>query len=196
MDVEGARSYILRRLREELPPTRTYHSLTHTLDVYASAIDIAEKEGVEGEGLMLLKLAALYHDSGFIIQDKDHEDASCLLVREVLPGFGLSSAQVEQVCAMIQATRIPQSPMDRLSRILCDADLDYLGRGDFRSIGDTLFAEMRSYGVLGTEREWNELQVRFLERHRFFTATNIAEREPVKQAHLVRIRTWLSEHPE
>jgi uncharacterized protein len=196
MDVEGSRTYILRRLREELPATRTYHSLAHTLDVYASAIDIAEQEGVQGDDLVVLKLAALYHDSGFILQDKEHEDASCRLVREVLPGFGSSDAQVEAICAMIQATRIPQSPADALARILCDADLDYLGRGDFKVIGDTLFAEMRSYGVLSTEREWNELQVRFLERHHFFTATNIALREPVKQAHLLRIRTWLSDHPE
>lgn len=100
------------------------------------------------------------------------------------------------ICAMIQATRIPQAPLDVLARILCDADLDYLGRGDFQLIGSTLFEEMRSYGVLNTEREWNELQVRFLERHRFFTPTNISLREPVKLEHLSRIRSWLVEHPE
>ena len=196
MDVEGARTYILRRLREELPTTRTYHSLAHTLDVYATAIDIAEKEGVSGEDLVMLKLAALYHDSGFILQDKEHEEASCRLVREVLPGFGSTTEQMDVICAMIQATRIPQAPLDVLARILCDADLDYLGRGDFQLIGSTLFEEMRSYGVLNTEREWNELQVRFLERHRFFTPTNISLREPVKLEHLSRIRSWLVEHPE
>ncbi len=196
MDVEAARTYILQRLRNELPHTRTYHSLEHTLDVYASVIDIAEKEGVTGEGLSLLKVAALYHDCGFVVQDKEHENAGCVIIRDQLPGFGFTPRQVELICEMVQATRIPQSPRNKLARILCDADLDYLGRSDFFLIGNLLFQEMQVFGVLRTEREWNELQVRFLERHQYFTATNKKLREPVKRAHLEEVRTWLSEHPE
>jgi hypothetical protein len=48
--------------------------------------------------------------------------------------------------------------------------------------------------VLHTERDWNELQVRFLERHRYFTATNKKHREPVKQQHLARVKEWLSKN--
>lgn len=191
MDAHGAKAYILARLKNELPPARTYHSLEHTLDVYASAIGIAEQEGVTGEGLVLLKIAALYHDSGFLIKDTAHEEAGCAIVREVLPGFGFTARQVEMVCDMIMATRIPQQPRSELERVLCDADLDYLGRGDFEHIGSTLFAEMRTYGVLRNEREWNELQERFLEKHSYFTATNKRLREPVKQEHLSRVRAWL-----
>jgi len=195
MDPQAARAFILRKLRNELPEARTYHCLEHTLDVYASAVDIAEQEGVSGEGLTLLKIAALYHDSGFAIQDLEHEKASCDLVREKLPGFGFSESQVELICEMIMATRIPQAPRNKLARILCDADLDYLGRGDFVRIGRTLFAEMKHYGVLSTEREWNELQVRFLERHKYFTGTNKRLREPVKQGHLAEVKEWLAQNP-
>ncbi len=196
MDALGAKAYILERLRTELPKERTYHSLGHTLDVYASAIDIAEQEGISGEDLVLLKTAALYHDCGFIMHGIDHEEHGCTVVREQLPRFGYSAVQVRRICDMIMATRIPQAPRNKLSRILCDADLDYLGRGDFEVIGATLFAEMRTFGVLKTEREWNQLQVRFLERHTYFTSTNKRLREPVKQAHLAALRTWLVEHPE
>ncbi|MEZ4757319.1 MAG: HD domain-containing protein [Flavobacteriales bacterium] len=192
MDAEGARTYILQRLRSELPSERSYHSLAHTLDVYASAIDIAEREGIEGEDLTLLKVAALFHDAGFVISDRDHEEASCSLVREHLPRFAFTGTQVERICELIDATRIPQSPKDLVAEVLCDADLDYLGRADFVSIGDLLFAEMRAYGVLSTEQEWNELQERFLSRHRYFTTTNRAQREPVKQKHLADVRAWLA----
>ena len=165
MDSSGARAYILEQLRTRLPIERSYHSLEHTLDVYASAISIAEQEGVDGEGLVILKIAALYHDAGFLTQDTDHEEAGCRIVKEVLPGFGFNERQIELICDMIMSTRIPQSPRNKLARILCDADLDYLGRPDFQRIGATLFKEMRTYGVLSTEREWNQLQVRFIERH-------------------------------
>jgi len=194
MDTQGAKAYILARLRNDLPADRTYHSLEHTLDVYASAIGIAEQEGVTGDDLALLKIAALFHDAGFAVQDVDHEQAGCDIVRSVLPGFDFNEGQVERICDLIMATRIPQSPRDPLAEILCDADLDYLGRADFKRIGDTLFAEMRAYGILETEREWNELQVRFLEKHRYFTATNKRSREVGKQEHLAGVRQWLLDH--
>ncbi len=194
MDPQGARAFVLGKLEAELPVHRTYHSLEHTLDVYASVIDIAEKEGVTGEGLELLKVAALYHDVGFTEQDREHEDVGCRIARDTLPGFGFTGAQTEKICDMIASTHIPQAPRNKLARILCDADLDYLGRSDFRSIGATLFKEMKHYGVLKTELEWNQLQVRFLERHKYFTATNKATREPVKQQHLLEVKEWLRKH--
>lgn len=191
MDQRAAEVFILAKLKDELPLQRTYHSFTHTLDVYQAAVAIAHAEGITGEELDLLRTAALFHDSGFINQNLDHEEASCTIVRENLPRFGYNKAQVEYVCAMIMSTRIPQSPRDKLSRILCDADLDYLGRPDFFHIGGSLFEELKSYGVLSTEREWNELQLMFIEKHRYFTPTNKRSREPVKQAHLDIVRQRL-----
>jgi len=195
MDPQAARAFILGKLREELPVARTYHSLEHTLDVYASVVDIAEKENVTGEGLILLKVAALYHDAGFTEQDLDHEEVGCRIVRAKLPEFGFDPDQIKLICEMILATRIPQSPRNKLARILCDADLDYLGRSDFQLIGSALFKEMVHYGVLRTERDWNELQVRFLERHKYFTVTNKTVREPVKQEHLLAVKEWLRINP-
>ncbi len=191
MDQRAAKAFILAKLKDELPEKRTYHCLEHTLDVYASAIDIGEQEGVSGEDMVLLSTAALYHDAGFLLQDLEHEEASCRLVREHLPQWGYSSGQIERICAMIMATRIPQTPHDKLSRILCDADLDYLGRDDFFEIGNTLYAELRSYGVLSTEREWNELQDKFLSHHHYHTSTNKNLREARKQEHLAEVRRKL-----
>lgn len=187
MDQHGAEVHILAKLRSGLPARRSYHSYEHTLDVYRTAITIAAAEGVIGEELDLLKTAALFHDSGFLLRDDEHERASCLLAQEALPTFGYSSDQVDRVCTMIMATKIPQDPKDELSRILCDADLDYLGRPDFFRIGATLFDEFKHYGVLSTEREWNELQVRFLEKHHYFTKRSKLVREPVKRRHLAAV---------
>ena len=194
MDQSAAKDLILAKLERELPAARTYHSCAHTWDVYLTTIDIAAKEGIEGERLELLKTAALFHDSGFTEQDLEHEEGSCRIARKELPVLGYSSPQVEYICRMIMATRVPQSPRDKLSRILCDADLDYLGRFDFFRIGDELFKELKAYGVLGTEREWHEIQLHFLQKHKFFTQTNKRDREPQKQVHLERVKKWLEEN--
>ncbi len=195
MDQAGAESHILAKLRAGLSVHRTYHSYEHTLDVHRTAIAIAASEKVGGEDLALLRTAAAYHDSGFLLQDREHEMASCLLAHQDLPTFGFTFPQVERVCFMIMATRVPQEPKDSLSRILCDADLDYLGRADFHTIGAELFKEFKHFGVLKMEREWNELQVRFLSKHRYFTATNKRIREPAKQMHLLEVKRWLLENP-
>jgi hypothetical protein len=82
--------------------------------------------------------------------------------RENLPSFGYSEADITTICGMIMATRIPQSPANLLESILCDADLDYLGRDDFKKIGQTLFEEFTEYSILHDEQAWNRLQVSFL----------------------------------
>ena len=196
MDSLAAEAYILNRLRTGLPVQRSYHSFDHTLDVFRTASRIAAAEGVAGEDLELLKAAALFHDSGFLVSDIEHERFSCGITREALPGFGYSPKQVERICVMIMATKIPQDPHNALSRILCDADLDYLGRPDFFSIGATLFEEMKHYGVLRTEREWNELQVRFLRKHHYFTQYSKSLREPVKLVHLDQVIDLLGGDPD
>lgn len=196
MDPSAAEQYILGRLRTGLPAHRSYHSYDHTLDVYRTAILIAAAEGVEGEDLELLKTAALFHDAGFLVSDTEHELHGCGIARESLPGFGYTPEQVERICVMIMATKIPQEPVNALSRILCDADLDYLGRPDFFPIGAMLFEEMKHYGTLRTEREWNELQVRFLRKHHYFTHRSKTEREPVKRKHLAEVIDLLGGDPD
>ena len=192
MDHKTAKAIILQKLREELPEARTYHSLEHTLDVYATTVSIAEKEGVSGDDLVMLRTAAMLHDLGFTEQDLAHEEVGCGIARRILPALDYAPVQVERICSMIMATRIPQSPgNDHLAQVLCDADLDYLGRTDFFVIGDRLFAEFKQYGVLSTERAWNELQVEFLNKHRYFTATSVRDREPVKQKNLRAVERWL-----
>ena len=195
MDQQAAKAFILSELSAGLPADRTYHSFEHTLDVYASTITIAEEEGVVGDSLELLKTAALYHDSGFLNQPENHEDGGCRIARENLPRFGYSASQVEEVCNMILATKIPQRPTNKLSEILCDADLDYLGRRDFHFIGDLLYKEMKTHGALSTRRDWNELQEGFISKHAYFTETCRKLRGPLKQEHLDWVRQWLRDNP-
>ena len=192
MDQPAAEMHILSKLRHGLPRARTYHNFSHTLDVYRSAVALGMQNGIDGIDMDLLRTAALYHDSGFLVQDHDHEEAGCVLAREALPQFGYSPGLIDRVCDLIMATKIPQRPKDPLAEILCDADLDYLGRSDFFRIGTTLFWEFRHYGIVKDERDWNELQVRFMSAHSYFTATSRAEREPVKQRHLGMVKEWLA----
>ncbi|MEI8060554.1 MAG: HD domain-containing protein [Ferruginibacter sp.] len=172
------------KLKQNLASDLTYHCANHTIDVEKQAVRIAKQESVtDGEDIFLLKVACLYHDSGFLKTYKEHEAAGCHLVREELPGFGLNNQQIERICGMIMATKIPQTPHNKLEEIICDADLDYLGREDFFEIAATLFLEWKSRFFIVEENEWIHVQFNFFKLHHYFTSSNKALRGPLKLKH-------------
>lgn len=189
MQFGEAKKFILGKLKKELPPHLSYHSVEHVMDVFNSCKLIAASEGVKGEDLKLLLTAALFHDSGFLKGPKEHEKQSCIIAKKSLPTFGYNPGQIKKICGMIMATKVPQQPQNHLEEIICDADLDYLGREDFFTIGDKLFAELSMYGILSTEDEWNRLQVRFLEAHHYFTKTAIKQRQKKKDKYLKLVKS-------
>ncbi len=186
-DYMGAEKFIIEKLRKELPATLHYHNTGHIEDVLQSTVNIAAHEKINSEELHMLRIAALFHDSGMTISQKHHEEKGCDLARQFLPNFGFSENQLQVICGMIMATRIPQSPKTLLEQILCDADLDYLGRDDFYETGGKLNEELRVAGLIETDREWNLIQKTFLESHRYHTAYSRANREELKHKHLLEI---------
>ncbi|MGK4568968.1 HD domain-containing protein [Flavobacterium sp. 3HN19-14] len=176
--------FILQKLTDELAEQLQYHTVEHTLDVYNIVKIIAEEENISPENTRLLLIAALYHDSGYLIQGKGHEAVSCKIAGEVLPDFGYDDSEIEEICRIISATKIPQNPKSKLEEIICDADLDYLGRDDFFILGDKLYNEMLASGAVTNRDEWNRLQIEFLQLHRYFTKTAQQLRNKKKEENL------------
>lgn len=195
MNYHAAKAFIIDKLERELSADLSYHGLHHTLDVLRVTEELCLAESINPYEALLLKTAALFHDSGFVKSNKEHETLGCALVREHLPRYDFTTLEIERICGMILATKIPQSPANFLEAILCDADLDYLGRDDFYDIGSTLFEELRTYNVLQREEDWNRLQVSFLEKHTFFTPTNLRRRNPKKLRHLHHLREIVARYP-
>lgn len=186
-DYEGAERFIWEKLHRELPSNLPYHNIEHIGDVFNSAMNIAAHERVTPEEVRLIRIAALFHDSGLTVTHKQHEEKGCEIAMEVLPSFGFTQDQLQLICGMIMATMVPQTPHTLLERILCDADLDYLGRDDFHTTGEKLHSELREIGAVKTDREWDLIQKAFLENHEYHTAYSKANREDVKQKHLKEV---------
>jgi predicted metal-dependent HD superfamily phosphohydrolase len=143
------------------------------------------------DDLLLLKLACIYHDCGFLFTYTDHEAVGCDLVMKELPAYGLGPQQIDAICGMIMATKIPQNPLTKLEEIICDADLDYLGREDFFPISNNLYLELKACHFVSSENQWNLIQVKFFKEHRYFTATTKMLREQQKQVHLEMIEAMV-----
>jgi predicted metal-dependent HD superfamily phosphohydrolase len=185
MGFDKAKETIVHHLEQNLPSDLFYHGIHHTFDVFDAALVIAENEKIDSaDDLTLLKTAALFHDSGFTIDASKHEECGCDLAREILPACDYTNSQIDQICGMIMATKIPQQPLNLLERIICDADLDYLGRDDFFKIGDTLYQELKAFDKIKDVTQWNQLQISFLTNHQYHTEFSRGNREIKKQENL------------
>ncbi|RFC55873.1 adenylate/guanylate cyclase domain-containing protein [Brumimicrobium aurantiacum] len=186
-----AERFIMAKLRRELSDKLHYHSFEHSKDVTRQAERIAIGEGITDEDLFLLKSAASYHDAGFIEQYERNEPIGARLAAEILPKFGYTDVHIERIKELIFVTQVPHKPKDKLEEIICDADLDYLGRDDFHEIADRLRKELREHGKIDSDRKWDEMQVEFLTKHRYFTKTSIETRLDKKRKNLEEIKQKL-----
>ena len=171
-----AERHIMKVLEKGLSDKLRYHSIEHTKDVVKAVERIALSEGVTDEGLFLLKSAATYHDAGFVEQYDKNEPIGARLAEEILPKYGYTEQHIQTIKELIFVTQIPHQPKNKLEEIICDADLDYLGRDDFHQIADKLRVELREHGKINSDRKWDEMQVAFLTMHRYFTETSINTR--------------------
>ena len=187
------RRQVLQMLETELPPELTYHGFHHTKDVLKVCRAYLRREKITGYEAHILKLAAAVHDIGFIHTYKDHELVGAEMTANMMREYGFYSVEIERIKKLIMATKVPQSPGNQLERILCDADLDYLGRDDFQPISQSLFVELKNHNLIHSLREWNEIQVKFLSAHTYHTEFALRNRQKKKAMQLERIKSLLSE---
>jgi uncharacterized protein len=183
---------LMARLETGLPDFLTYHNAAHTRYVIKKAEEIAEAEGIADEKVTLIKIAALFHDCGFLKERAEHERVSCEMVSEELPKYGFDKEKINQIRGMIMATKIPQIPTNLLESVVADADLEYLGTDLYDFGAQNLFSELRYFNPELTLRDWLLIQIRFLESHQFHTNHCRKYREPRKQEHLEQLKRKLS----
>ena len=127
----------VERLVSTLDPTLYYHSPDHTKDVLRQTMELAEEDALDSRDVLLLAIAAAFHDAGFLEQRPKNEPIGAQMAVQAMSASGRFS-QVEQdlVEQMILDTQLvmegpAQISNSRLSPWLLDADLANLGRDDF-----------------------------------------------------------------
>ena len=122
-------------------------------------------------------IAALFHDLGHTISFVDHEEQGIIFAKDLLPSYSYSQNQIDIISELIYVTKFPPEPKTKLEEIICDADLDYLGRPDFIHSSQNLYMEMFEHGRINSKDEWDIIQINFLNTHQYYTQTARAARE-------------------
>ena len=184
---------ILDKLEKELPDYLYYHNVKHTVDIVTEVELIGWGEGCSDEEILLLKTAGLFHDVGHTVAYDNHEYHGTVIAREMLPKYNYSPEQIETICSVIMSTKLPPKPTNLLENIICDSDLDYLGRSDFIPVSNTLYEELKAQNKIGSLNDWNKIQVKFISSHQYFTQTARSLREVNKQQQIERIQSLITD---
>jgi len=177
-------------LLENLPKKYTYHTIEHIRDVVKQTERIAKKEKVEKSVFQDIKLAAWLHDVGYIWEPTRHEARGAEYATSILTEMKFPKSKISLITGMIMATKLPQSPKNQLEQIICDADLDYLGRDDYAINSNNLLQEIELTKKLKA-KDWLQIQEKFLKAHGYFTLTSQKLRNKNKQQALLNIQQQL-----
>jgi uncharacterized protein len=180
-------AFVIDMLKNKLPANYYYHNYEHTLYVQQNVFEIGKHENCTEREIELLSTAALWHDTGYINTYYGHEEASCVLAKKHLPLYGFVAEDITIITGMIMATKIFQTPKNRLEEIIADADLEYLGTTDVAEKAHLLFREMKSLSPSLNEAAWNKMQIAFLETHHYFTTYCKINKDPLRHAYHKRL---------
>jgi hypothetical protein len=83
-----------------------------------------------------------------------------------------------------------------LEQIICDADLDYLGRNDFEPISRNLYKEFIVFKIIPEDIIWDHIQIKFFESHHYLLAHRSVKETEKKLKHLNILKERSNGHNE
>ncbi|MDE1860390.1 MAG: HD domain-containing protein [Candidatus Micrarchaeota archaeon] len=178
----NARGYVLDILKAIDGTKLYYHNMKHTLFVHDAAKKICEAEGIKGRKRELILVAALFHDTGYLVRYDKNEPFGAMICETALAGMGYTAEEIRFTKRLILATSMPQRPKNRYEQILCDADLATLGSSRYFSQAEALRREL---GVSGNE--WKSREISFLKGHKYFTSGATDIYGPTKEKNIRRL---------
>ena len=187
--IREAEEYISSLLTTELSENCVFHTIKHTLDVVANAEIIGTYCKLEEDSLNILRMCALFHDVGYVDAYDDHERYSAERARKYLHSKNVDPEIIDQVEAAILATKTPQSPKDKISRILCDADLMNLTFDDYFEQIDLMRKEWEKVGKAKlNSHEFYLSSLEFFQSHEYHSKYGKKVLQPKKEKTELKIR--------
>ena len=188
--ISAAEQYVVNLFSQKIGKEFTFHSFDHTREVVLHTELIAGNYELPEEDHTALLIAAWFHDTGYVAGlKKHHEEESQKIATEFLRKSNAPQSLIDKVNGCIIATRMPQSPTNLIEQIICDADLFHLGTKGFKERNKLLRQEINTLEEekIG-KKEWTNLNIEFLDRHRYFTDYAREMLDPVKKHHLENLK--------
>ncbi len=180
--VEEAKQYVSVLLTSELSDKCLFHTINHTLEVLSNAEIVASHCKLNGEELYMLRMAALFHDVGYVDSYDDHESYSAKRARKYLEARIDDDQTISQIEKAILSTKVPQNPEDKISKMLCDADLMNLTFDDYFEQIDLMRMEWEQVGNIKISRQQLYINtLEFFQTHQYHSRYGKEVLQPKKE---------------
>jgi predicted metal-dependent HD superfamily phosphohydrolase len=188
--LSAARNYVTDIFSHRVKPEFVFHNIEHTEDVVEACSYMADYYKMSEDDRFVLMLSAWFHDTGYSKGEAaGHEEESVKIASQFLHQHAIEPMLIQRVSSAIQATRMPQSPISQVEKVLCDADLYHLATEDFKPRNQLLKQEQESlleHKI--SKKDWRKNNVNFLESHKYFTDYGQEYLEPKKLENLNGLR--------
>ena len=105
-----------------------------------------------------------------LFRSVEHENKSVEIAHEFLITKEIEKEQVDKIASCIMATKIPQNPKDKISKVLCDADLMHFATGEYFEKVELLRQEWKNTGLHNYNKTRFDLNsIDFFKEHIYHT---------------------------
>lgn len=154
-----------------------YHQYDHALSVMERWIYLATMEWCSQDEIEMITIAALFHDTWFVIEYDNNETFWAKIARNYLRTILYPEDKIKIIQEIILATHPSTKPKTLLQEIIKDADMDNLGRDDFFDINEKIKKELELMkNIKIKDPDWHHASLDIIRWHVFYTDTQIKER--------------------
>lgn len=166
-----AEQFVFNLFKDKLSSEYVYHNYAHTLNVVQAIDELIIGENIQPEDQLYLKLAAWFHDAGYIYGNKDHELKSFEIMQSFLLEFPDHNLDLSILKNIILATQLDDVPKTLLEKCMRDADYYHFTKENYCDYNILLKREIEiTQNIEITDEKWCEENYRMLTKcHLFYT---------------------------
>lgn len=169
--IEIVAKFVKKLLKDELDPHLYFHNENHTRYVVDAVLEIGKNTDLTEEELIVVQIAAWFHDVGYTKKYKGHEEVSIIIAQQFLKELKIDLVFINSVVSCIAATAYPQAPKNKMEMVICDADFYHLARQDYNKFESALRLEWEEFlHIVYQDQEWNQMNLNMLTSHTYCTA--------------------------
>ncbi|MDX2248779.1 MAG: DUF5706 domain-containing protein [Bacteroidia bacterium] len=147
-----------------------YHNLAHTVKVVDAVEEIGRHSKLTAKEIETLKIAAWFHDLGYIKAYIGHEEHSMEMAREFLSTQNIKETRIERILELIEATKLDFEPRNTMEGVMKDADLYNLADEDAISKSQGIRKEWKVFCNRDfSDEEWDKFNYDFFREHEYYS---------------------------
>ncbi len=169
--LEEVEAYVERFIDEKIGKDYVYHNFQHTYAVVEAALELATHYELTERELLVIRLAAWFHDIGYREGFLHHEVRGADYAEQFLREREVDDDDlIAAIRGAILATRMPQLPQNLLEEIVADADLSHLGDDNYWDRCGRVRQEFAlTRDQVMSDQEWIDFELGFMLAHEFHT---------------------------